>query len=84
VQLVVPVARFLLEQRLKLADAGLAKVEDIHGGAGRSFMIADSARRARKVALYRNAWWLLLHATQAEQLRKGQQKARATMAKDFE
>jgi hypothetical protein len=51
------------------------------GGAGRSFMIADSARRALKPALYGNARWLLLHATQAEQLRKGQQKARATMAK---
>jgi hypothetical protein len=29
----VPVARFLLEQRLKLANAGLAKVKDIHGKA---------------------------------------------------
>ncbi len=34
VQLVVPVSRFFLEQRLKLADAGLAKVEDIHGRRG--------------------------------------------------
>src|SRR5258707_13555087 len=35
-QLVVPVARFFLEQRLKLADAGLAKVEDIHRRAARA------------------------------------------------
>jgi hypothetical protein len=34
-QLVVPMARFFLEQRLKLADAGLAKVEDIHRRAAR-------------------------------------------------
>jgi hypothetical protein len=32
-QFVMPVACFLFEERLELANAGLAKVEDIHGKA---------------------------------------------------
>jgi hypothetical protein len=40
-QLVMPVSGFFLEQRLELADAGLAKVQDIHLGR-RSAQLYDS------------------------------------------
>src|SRR6266852_5608545 len=50
-QLVMPVARFFLEERLELADTGLPKVENIHGRRAvpqRRFMIAETAVAARK------------------------------------
>src|SRR4029077_8534278 len=50
------------------------------GGAARSFMIADSASRARKPEPRGR---LLLHATQAGQLRNGRGKRRATMTSQF-
>ncbi len=34
-QLIVPVPRFFLEQRLELANAGLAEVQNIHQRAAR-------------------------------------------------
>jgi len=50
-QLIMPVARFFLEERLELADTGLPKVENIHGRRAvpqRRFMIAETAAAARK------------------------------------
>jgi hypothetical protein len=77
VELVVPVTGFFLEQRLELANAGLAKVEDIHGRAVLSFMIADSASGARNAATCMESRRLLLHATQPGELRNERKRRRA-------
>src|SRR5262249_7441695 len=53
VQLVVPMTRFFFEKRLKLADAGLSKIDDVHGprsGAAPTALVHDNGWRLRVVS----------------------------------
>jgi hypothetical protein len=61
-QLIMPVPRFFLEQRLKLADAGLAKVKDVHRRR-RSAQLYDSRfkKSTRKVALRTTSCYCMRH-----------------------